>query len=480
MGSERAPRREADDPFRLLLVGDFGARSVEAPPALRRPRRVDIAELEGVFAQFSAELEVPVPLGMERLSPRSLDDLHPDRLFETLEAFSEARELLSALGARTLSAETLTRTRAYLAGLQSEPAAPATTTSDRNDASTLDRLLGRTPAADAQPQAAASPLQALLEDAVRDHKTDAPGGERDVLKAELVRALGRAMRSILQHPPFRALEATWRGADRVIRTLDTDEALEIYLFDISLEELIATFAETVDPEQSELHQLLVANAPGWTVVSAAFAFGRDDAELQALAALGALSARSGAALLADAAPELLGYPSLDALVAVEGRSERMLSPLFQALRATPLAPHIGLVLPRVLGRARYGKKADSIESFPFEEIGADSLATRERLWTSAAFAAAELLGLAFREHSWGYSESVGLTLADLPSDTYEHDGERSLVPPSEAALTQRAAEAVLAQGVMPFIARRDRASLSLLQLASIAEPRSALLGIDSA
>ncbi|MGC4093827.1 MAG: hypothetical protein QM756_39175 [Polyangiaceae bacterium] len=67
----------------------------------------------------------------------------------------------------------------------------------------------------------------------------------------------------------------------------------------------------------------------------------------------------------------------------------------------------------------------------------------------------------------------------MPSDTCELDGERVLVPPSEVALSERSAQAVLAQGVMPFLARRDRASLRLLQLTSIADPASALLGLDS-
>jgi hypothetical protein len=58
LGSEAPKKRDADEPFRLLLVGDFsgrGARRVPRPE-LRRPRRVDVAELEQVFAAFGAEL----------------------------------------------------------------------------------------------------------------------------------------------------------------------------------------------------------------------------------------------------------------------------------------------------------------------------------------------------------------------------------------------------------------------------------------
>ena len=75
--------------------------------------------------------------------------------------------------------------------------------------------------------------------------------------------------------------------------------------------------------------------------------------------------------------------------------------------------------------------------------------------------------------------SLGLSLSDFPSDTFERDGERLLVPASEVLLNERAAEALLAHGVMPLLARPDRASVRLMQLASIAEPRGALLGLDS-
>ena len=56
---------------------------------------------------------------------------------------------------------------------------------------------------------------------------------------------------------------------------------------------------------------------------------------------------------------------------------------------------------------------------------------------------------------------------------------RALVQPVEAVLEQRAAEALLARGLMPWLSRRDQASLRLLQLASIAAPPSALAGIDA-
>ncbi|MGC4093826.1 MAG: type VI secretion system contractile sheath large subunit [Polyangiaceae bacterium] len=138
------------------------------------------------------------------------------------------------------------------------------------------------------------------------------------------------------------------------------------------------------------------------MLSAAFEIGANDAELQALAGLGALSARAGGALLADAAPSLFGCNSAAQLADPKALSEHVPSPLWQALRESPLASRIGLVFPRTLARPRYGKKADPIESFAFEELASNGLATEQRLWSSGAFAVAELVGRGFREHGWGY------------------------------------------------------------------------------
>ncbi|MGC4093825.1 MAG: type VI secretion system contractile sheath large subunit [Polyangiaceae bacterium] len=228
LGNQQAPKREAEDPFRLLLVADFSGRAFRSQnPELSRPRRADVDQLEQLFAPFAAEIEVSTPDGRTaRLRPRSLEDLHPDVLFANLSCFEEGRTLLAALSERVASPETLERARRYLG--QAQSVAGNAATADSNDSSTLDRLLGRAPSTPAPAgEARPSPLSALLEQAVAPHKAETPGGERDRLRAELERRLEAGLRGILQSPALRALEASWRGADRVIRALDTDEALEI-------------------------------------------------------------------------------------------------------------------------------------------------------------------------------------------------------------------------------------------------------------
>jgi type VI secretion system protein ImpC len=476
LGNERGVKREAGQAFRLLLLGNFSGRLQK--PSLERPRRVDITELEQLFEPFAAQIEAPtLDGGVEVLRPRSLEDLHPDALLGSVRALAEGSELMRALSATSVGSDTLARVRAYLSRFGETPrtAAPSAETAEPGDANTLQRLLGKAPAA--APPERPNLLSALLEDAVRGHKVDPPSGEREALKAALLAVVSEGLTRVLQTPAFRELEANWRGADRVVRALDTDEELEIRLLDISLPELVSRFGSGADPEQTDLHRLLIQSEEPWTLLAAAFQFGNSDAELTALAGLGALAARASGALVADAAPALLGCDKAAELAESRLWSERAPSSLFHAIRESPLGKHIGLVLPRVLARARYGKKAEPVETLAFEEL--NSTQGVARVWSSGAFAVAELVGRAFRESGWGFSERLELTLKDLPCETIEREGEHVLVQPIEASFDQRTAELILSRGVMPFIGQRDEASLRLLQLASIAEPRAPLAGVDS-
>ena len=120
LGNERGVKREAGQPFRLLLLGNFSGRLHE--PSLERPRRVDITELEQLFEPFAAQIEVPtLEGGVEVLRPHSIEDLHPDALLGSVRALAEGSELVRALSATSLASDTLARARAYLSRFGETP-----------------------------------------------------------------------------------------------------------------------------------------------------------------------------------------------------------------------------------------------------------------------------------------------------------------------------------------------------------------------
>jgi len=483
-GAASRKAREDGDPFRLLLVADFSGRAAarqrgDVTP-LKRPVTVDAAEVDRAVAALAPALVVTAPgVPDEVVRPVALEDFHPDQLFARLAMFEEPRRLRRELRAAA-GGDTFAAVEAWLRSVTGDAAtvaAPAA--ASESEASALERLLGRAPAT----PAAASPtgaLQGIFEQAVRPHVTsDGDVQRRAMLQGLLDEAIAARMQAVLASPALRAAEAAWRGVDRVARAVDTDQELVLSLFDacpLDLDDALA--AAGGDLQRSEVHRLWNDQGRSWTLIAVGWPFGLELAELQRLAQLGALAARGGAVLLGDASLTLLGCSSPEQAADPERWQTAAggdAAAFWQALRESPLARWVGLVMPRVLARLPYGRKTDPIEAFPFEELS--SAATRspaaERLWGSGAFALAQLHAAAFRAEAWA-GNAEGTELDDLPSHTFDDEGESRLAPAGEVAWPERAVEPLLARGITPLVARRDRAALHLARACSIALPPMSL------
>lgn len=479
-GGAARPRRSENAPFRLLLIGDLsgrGARADEGRPPLRRPLVLDAGEVEQAPGRFEVTLSVEVEGAAPEVARfESMDDFHPDRLFARLAAFAVPRQLRAALASPAPSPDTFAAVEAWLQGLAAAPApavtAPASAAGPgaaESTEATLERLLGHAPArppgAGGVPGAggATGAINELLAEVVKPHLIPDVGARRMALLSVVDEMLTRQMRALLGTPHFRALEALWRGVDRVARSLDTDTELQIALLDADRAALAGALPPAGgDLEASPLHRLLVADEPhGWSLIAVETPFDRTRGDLSLLASLAAVAARAGAALLAD---PLAIVPDGD-------------TAFWQALRESPLADRIGLGLPRVLARLPYGKKTDPISSFSFEErpprAGVDPV---HRVWGSAAFALAQGLGAAFRADGWELDPGAAFELDDLPSHTYDDDGESRLVPTTEVAVSESAAGAMRLQGLTPLVPRVDRASVRCPGISSIAISPAALSG----
>jgi predicted component of type VI protein secretion system len=479
-GVARGRRPSDGAPFRLLLVGDFsgrGSRAGEERPPLRRPLVIDAGDLDAGLARLEAALSVEVPGAAPEVARfASTDDFHPDGLFARLAAFETPRGLRAALASPAPGPDTFAAVEAWLQGVGAAPAPagveaalPGATAAavEQSSDSTLERLLGRGPAPAPAARGASGVINDLIAQVVKPHLTADVGARRAPLLAAVDEVLTRQMRAVLGAPHFRALEGLWRGVDRVARTLDTDAELEIALLDADRAALAAALpAPGGDLEASALHRLLVGDeARGWSLIAVEPSFDRTRGDLSLLAALAALAARAGAALLADVRADA---PDGDAA-------------FWQALRESPLADRIGVGFPRVLARLPYGKKADPVSSFPFEELppgsGADPA---HRVWGSAALALAQGLGAAFRGDGWDLDAGGAFEVDELPAHTYDDGGESRLVPATEVAVNERAATGLRSQGLTPLIPRVDRASARCPGISSIAISPAALSGPWSA
>jgi type VI secretion system protein ImpC len=444
-GARRRP--EAGEPFAILVIGDFGGRGAT------RPIRVDLDTFDALFERVAPELRIEPPGGPGWTIPfRSLDDFHPDRLYDELDLFADVRRLRRE--ARDPSA--LPRVAAAL-GLGAVAAtaneAPGAAAEASTEAALLERLLGRSPSEPARPGAGVA--DDFIRKVVAPHVVRGPDPrEADVAEA-LERGASDLMRALMHHPDFQALEANWRGLDLLVRSLELDEGLSLFILDAS--------KEALDP--AELRRFVIderggpSGAAPFSVIACAHAFAPTAEDAERLARIGAIAAEAGAPFLATAEHQAF----------LAGAS----SEAFRALRARPEARSLGLVGPRFLLRSPYGPGMEEAERFRFVEQPAPP-DPAGYLWGPPAFLAACLLGRSFVESGWSLSPEQNLAFDGLPVHTYRVDGEPVQTPCAELWLTSASVDALLAGGVMPLQSVRGRDEVRLARFQSLAEPLAPL------
>ena len=409
----------------------------------------------------------------------AIDDFHPDRLFARLAPFVALRKLRAELN----DPSTFHRAAQALGGRPAAGAGQPPVNAEEN-AADIERLLGKKPtAAPAGGDAGGFDVDQWLRTVIAPHIVP-DGAEVRQLVGAVDAALAEQMRGVLHHPEFQALEAVWRGIDRIVRELETGETLQIFVLEASHDELARDFAGAADDfTQCSLYRVLCGpeteppDGHRWSLLVGDYAFGvsLDDARL--LAVLGAMAAQSGAPLLAGARPGLLGCTSAMQLSdpAAWPRVDVQAQARWDALRKCAAAPFIGLALPRVITRLPYGAGTDPIDSFAFEEMP-DTRDHDAYLWGNPAFTLALLAAQAFQEGGWDMELDGQVDAVDLPAHIYHEGGEAKQQACAEVLLSETAGEATLARGVMPFLSYRNRDAARLLRWQSIADPPQTLQG----
>ena len=472
-----------DQPFRIALVGDFGARAGRVAPesgralAARRPLRVDRDSVDDAIARVAPQLELEVAGAGHAVHvvPRSLDDFHPDRLaalpfFESLRA---TRELPPA---------------EPVAAPPKRPSAPTPMpmhgAADAGETlGLLERIVGealpyspdpappRTPAGDAE-------LDALLRRLVAPHLVQEPSARERAWQAAVDRAVEQSMRQLLRAPDFQALEARWRAVHFLARRLDTDATLQIHLLDVTPEELAADLASDDDAAigASGIARLLGESAAApFALVVGLFALGTSDEDAALAARLARVARLTGAPWVVDAHHALAGAPAPLADCPDPDDWTVELPAAWRATRRSPDASWLALVTPRVLARPPYGKHGEPCERLPFEELEPEDerpAPASHFLWGSAAVLAALLVGEAFAEDGWSLRPRNDVR--GLPLFVRRVAGEPTILPCAEMPMTERAALRLLERGLVPAAWVRDDDTVRLVRLQSIADPPAPL------
>lgn len=470
-----------EDPFRILLIGDFSGRgSRQGSPAGaalgdRRPISVDRDNFDRVLSHLRPTLEVGVQGGESFEIPfADLDEFHPDSLLDRVPIFEDLRDLRVQL-------EDPSTFHKAAGQLQPEapkpaPAAPAAETL-ASSGNLLDSILSQ-----AEEEPAARPkdgLQQFIDQVVAPHAEPRADPRQPEMIAKADQTIGDAMRGLLHYPPYQALEALWRAVFLLTRRIETSVDLKLYLLDASRAEIETDVLGREDLSESALYKTLVEStvgtpgAPQWSLLASDLSFSGSEDDVKLLAMLGGLARAAKAPLLANAEPGVYGCDSAADLSDAARWSDQP-GEWWSALRSFPEAPWIGLTAPRFLLRSPYGADSDPCDTFQFEEIEGEAM-PGDFLWGPGAFFAACVAAANFTAQGWNMQLRGG-DLDRLPLYSYTADGEDKLQPPAEALLTERGIERMLDCGVMSLVALKNTDTVRLLRFQSIAEPAQGLAG----
>lgn len=489
-GPRRAEPRAGDGVLHVLVAADCSgraARGVREPIAGRRIQRVDVDRWDGVVASWRARVEAPLRSASGEpvwLEPRSLEELHPDRLLVDVPALAEIAALAKKLDTDPGAAaqlEALLGPGAAGASAPSEGAAPgapgassptpgeaSTPAAAESSADTLARLLGGASSgastATASSAAAASPPGRVEPPARAAGKVDinqfiraiigAPPAKPEpridggALRAAAEAELGRRLRLLLASPAFRALEATWRGIDALCRECPDEERVRLSVLDASFDELAA------DP--TGLASCLDQSAPALLLVDHRF-----DAEAESLGALLRLLEVCHARdveLLAAAHPHLAGcahfaeasHPEDNAWTLPEDASAAWTA----VLHAREQGARFSLALPRFCLRQPYGASGEPLEHFRFEEI-LDTSDHEAFPWGNGAYLLARAIEVRHADGDRLLHPDGSLDVRELPVIHLDGDEDSRIKPCAESWLSERSLGRLRAGGFSVLLGLRD-------------------------
>ena len=477
-GRDRTPAApRPDDPFRIAIMGNLRGRTdanSSEPLSGRTGLPVDRDDLDSVLARLSPRLSLPMREGMEvDLTFSEMEDFHPDRLFQRAPFFRALREAR----ARLADAETFSSTLDSIiggttaAGESPGPRVDADdVVADTLSGSLLERMVDPEPARQ-------DPLRAYLRQIVAPHIVPGEDPRRAALLQDVDSAIAESMCAVLHHPRFQELEALWRGVEFLVRRIETNSSLKVYLIDATQAELRADLTGTGDPARGALARVLERTSPdgAWSVLVMDHWFGPSEDDLVLLYALSALAAHLGAAALSGARPDLVGLESFSVRLPDATHVKEWQHDAWHAFRRTSAAGSIGLALPRFLLRVPYGEEGEPCDVLRFEEM--DTPPDHEHyLWGNSAFAVALLLAESFEREGWRLQPGRTTDVSRLPVHTWRSNGEFEIQPCAECLMSDRLGDALMTAGPMVLATIKHGDTARLIRLQSLASPLRALQG----
>lgn len=451
--NDQEPERGgANKALRVLVLGNFsGDTSRTLPLEARRHLRLDRDSFDEVFARLGVGLATP--MGGERVRFQSLDELHPDHLYDSLALFARYRSIKKQLRSPSQFASAVAALRET--GLIAEPANQQSSTQRSvapQEENFWDSLLSN--------QAESSQtIDQLIRQTIAPYLEAKPHPQTGEYLTAVSQAENQLMRQFMHTGAFQQLEASWRSLDLLQRRLDLDHACHLQVLDTTVAELIADVAQAQgDTRRTALHRNFMQSNHQYDVLVLDLPILADEDSLRIFSLAMDIADHLDAVLLTGATAALAGKQDFS-LNADQALSEPI-AHTWSQLRQRAGAARVFVAAPRYLVRLPFGKKTAVTDTFAFEELPEQG-AHAYYLWGNSAFML--LLALAV---TWEQGNELRLEASridDMPLHAYlDEEGDSAIKPCAEFYLSE------------PKIQQLEQAGMTVLQ--SVQNTNSIVIG----
>ena len=302
----------------------------------------------------------------------------------------------------------------------------------------------------------------------------------DLRLAELDRRLFAQLDAILHHPQVQALEAAWRGLERLLERVRFDENIRVEILPCSKQDLLDDFSAAPEIVRSGLYHIVYNQAFGvfgglpYGLICADFDVTPSAEDVSLLRQCAAVAAMAHAPHITNASPDFFGLPDYAGLPRLGDLHAALAGPRFRlwhAFRASEDARYVALCLPRVLLRAPYDVDVDPGAPLPYRETCS---AHAHFLWGRPSYVFAATAAASFARHRWCVHVLGSRAAADAVQTRWDYPTLRQIWHrcPLEAQLTVRVAHGLAEEGLIALIYERATECASILTAPSSQRPRA--------
>lgn len=476
-----------DAPFHILVLGDWIGSS--SPSGLNETQSQTLEIDRDNFDEVLTNLNVNLELSIEQqeninIQFSKLDDFHPDNLFRKVAVFSDLREMRRRLSRPDTFEKAAQEVRSWLE--DDKTLLPKLTPTKKqiknfsSEADLLDSILSKPEqnvSGETTQVVENTELNKLIGKLVKPFLIETDENEQSNLITAVDEAASDLMRKILHHPRFKELESAWRGLFYLVRNVETDSLLKIFILNLNKENLAFLLKSEKKSENFNFFNIL-ENNKNWAVICGNYNFQININDVATLLRLAAISNALDTPFVSYLEPANFESKQLKDISEFKDLLFSSNSPeckLWNAIRADPKSESIGLLFQRLLIRIPFGADTDPAETFSFEEIS-EIAQYNEYLWTNPCFILAVLLAQSFSLNHWNLPSNFSHDIEGLPTPFFSQADGKESVPKSEFVLNHSLCEAFLELGLMPIVTFQNNDALRLPRIQSIAFPNKQLKG----